>query len=228
MSDFAKLVGRFFARDFLYFLAGLNVILAFLVADVFSWNLDRLLAFISKIPSVMLVPTAGAAYVLGYAVNYIFGLIGLHSAGDRLVPWSKIHRCRGWIARTIFWCLNRYDMKVLALYIEEQVTFNNYTELAPSVIYALQSLHPRGDYVSRAITLHHLSSVVGSSLVISGFLFLRGHYQHPNEWSLLLTFVTLGVGVLLCLDSNYRSSQIAFAIAMMHKWKPKQEAESEI
>jgi hypothetical protein len=119
-------------------------------------------------------------------------------------------------------------MEELAAYIDRQFVIENHTQLRPSAVCALQAPHPRQDYVSRATTLHHLSSVVGSSLVVAGLLLLRGHYQHPIELSLLFSVVTFAVGVLLCLDSNYRSSQIAFAIVMIHKWKPGLEFESDL
>ena len=199
-----------------------------MIGNVYGWKSDELFAFVVKIPVAVFVPIAGIAYVLGYAVNYVFGLIGLNSAGDRLIPWSQVHRVRGWIARLLFFCLNRFPMQEVAAYIDHQVNIENHTDLRPSAVYALQALHPRQDYVSRAITLHHLGSVVGSSLVVSGVLLLTSHFHQPAKFSLLLSIVTLAIGILLCLDSNYRSSQIAFAILMVHKWKPELESERDL
>jgi hypothetical protein len=119
-------------------------------------------------------------------------------------------------------------MEEVAAYIDKQIVIENHAQLRPSAVYALQALHARQDYVSRAVTLHHLTSVVGSSLVVSGLLFLNGHYRNPIDLSLLLTTVTLALGVLLGLDSNYRSSQIAFATIMIHKWKPEVESRPDI
>jgi hypothetical protein len=64
MNDFAKLVGRFFARDLLYFIAGSNIILAFMIGNVYGWKLDQLFSFLGKIPTTALLPIGVAAYVL--------------------------------------------------------------------------------------------------------------------------------------------------------------------
>jgi hypothetical protein len=160
MGDIAKLVGRFFARDYMYFLAGLNIILSLVIANIYAWNQKEPIAFISNMSSVLLVPISGIAYVLGYAVNYLFGLLGIHASSDRLVPWSGVQRRRGIVARYLFRRLNGYDIDEVARYIDDCVIIRDHKQIPPSAIFALQALHSREDYLSVGFIVNRLWSSV--------------------------------------------------------------------
>ncbi|HKY86982.1 MAG TPA: hypothetical protein VJL90_09500 [Pseudorhodoplanes sp.] len=219
MSDFAKLLGRFFARDFIYFLGGLFIIISAASVFFFKNDLDSFYSAAEAIPTVLWIPVAALSYILGYLANFCAGMLGLNSAGDRLVPWSGVHPVRGKIARLVFFILNRYPMDELVKGIDTKVTIKDAASIKPAHIYALQAMHPGQDYLARTITLHHLSSVFGASLLVCGTLFLSAYVCVTPRYALCSGILLLAAGIILCFDSNYRSFQVAFAISMINKWR---------
>jgi hypothetical protein len=217
VQDFAKLLGRFFAREFVYFLGG-SFFLASIVFIAKHEDVEASISWAKDFPTVLLFPLAGLAHVVGYLLNLILGL-GLNSASDRLLPWSSVDPWRGAIARFVFWAINRYSLDDIVKFIDNEPAIKNANNITPAMLFAFQALNPTQDYLSRGVTLHHVSSVIGASFLACSIVFFSACCFQNNQPLLLLGFATLFSGVILCMDSCYRAFQVAFARLMLEKWR---------
>ncbi len=217
MSDFAKLIGRFFARDLIYLIGGLFVALSILFAVQYISTVDELANKASTLPTVLLLPLGGAAYVVGFLTNYLFVACALTAPSDRLVPWSNKNRMRGKIAKGLFYLLNRFRLETLLERLKEEPDFPDLLAVEPADIYLIQA-HQTQEYLARTVTVYHFSSCMGSCLTVSGAILCLGYERLPFTHPLWLSFLTLGFGLLLCADSNYRSFQIALALLLNKTW----------
>jgi hypothetical protein len=219
VGDLAKLVGRFFARDFVYFIGGAFPLLAALFA-LSRPSLADLITWINSLPNVLLILIAGFSYICGYLVNLVLGATGLlNCASDRLLPWTT-HSFQSKIARAEFFALNRYPLADLRAYIDRRPVIRLGNDVTPADVYALQALHPNQDYLSRAITLHHISSVIGSSFLVSAAILTGSGLCRADIAISMLGVGTFVFGIVLCFDSCYRAFQIAYARIMLEKWSP--------
>jgi hypothetical protein len=220
MSDIAKLLGRFFARDFLYLVGGTNILLAILIARYgFEEGFAKASAFAAA-PAPLLIIGAGLTYVLGYFINYVFGLFKLNTPADRLVPWDPCYPLRGDIIGIIFKRLNGYDIENFLDFIDKRPDIRNLQrkDIRAAHVYALEAISERHGYVERTFTIHHLSSVFGSTFVTSAPIFLVGSLCARSGSLFVASLAALLVGLIFCLDSHYRSAQIAIAHIMTSKW----------
>src|ERR1051326_360108 len=220
MGDFAQLLGRFFARDFLYLLGGANVLLASLLVFLGIDGAARAAGELSTLAVPLLVVGSGLMYVLGYFINYVFGLAKLNSPTDRLVPWDPSYPVRGPIVNALFKRLNGYDISELLQYIDKKVDISPLSrkDIRASHVYALEAISISHGYVDRTFTIHHLSSVFGSTFAVCALIFLIGALVLHSGLFLLASLATFIIGAIFCIDSHYRSSQIAIAHIMTSKW----------
>jgi hypothetical protein len=220
MGDFAKFLGRFFARDFVYFLGGCFFLMS--VALVAAQGcITTVTTWANAFPSMLLIPAAGLSYVLGYLINFILGF-GLNSASDRLLPWSGYDCIRSRIARFVFFLVNHYSLDLLRPYIEKRPTVGTADDVSPATLFFIQALHPTQDYLSRGITLHHVTSVIGSSAIVCSMVFLA---LGKGFVFCALGVSTLIAGIILCMDSCYRAFQVAYARIVIEKWAERTQKE---
>jgi hypothetical protein len=220
METLAKLLGRFFARDFLYFLGGANIFIAYLLVEFEPQTIWSAIIQAGKIPVVLFLPIAGLAYITGYIANYIFGLVRLNTPIDRLVPWDPTCSLRGAIVRALFRIFNGYPIEKLTTFVDEKVDVTQLkrNNISSAHVYALQAIDS-ANYLDRTYTIHHLSSVFGSTSVVCALILFYGYLKYGGLAFLVAAPIVLLLAILLCLDSHYRSAQIAIARIMIAKWR---------
>ncbi len=178
MDELVRSLRRFIARDVIFIVGGSAVILSFCYAFDRLWILDM--------PRPLYLVAAGFAYVLGYVVQDLFGLL-------RLVTTAHVFNPPGWVRR-----------------IYRLHTGREWVEIAPfdgeGALLAIERAAAKGEVpeatsnrLERLVALRQVGTTLGPCCLLScGFLLFRAFkFQDPFDIGLGVAVLVLGAALVV-------------------------------
>jgi hypothetical protein len=195
MGELAKVLGTFFARDFLYLLSGSFVTGALLI-PITNYSTPELPVYVET--AFLLV-----SYVLGYTLQEVCARLGLVSIDDVAVPGRAFRFCN----RSVF---NREILDETLFEGHSYETLQRFNRRLWDESTPARRLKQH----ERFIVLRTISSAVGPSLVFSSVFFVLASVDRPKPpgyaFMLSLYALLLLVGLWHCAQSHFRSAQTAW------------------
>lgn len=203
MENFAKLLGSFFRRDFLYVMAGSTVVFALIM----SLNGNE----VPNFPDFVWFALAFLSYFIGYLAQEGFAVIGWVCIRD-VSPPGKV--------------FNYLNERVSKLPIDslQELTQEQLHHLNQEYWKKKSTLDDRlSDQIERFLVLRNISTTFGPCLIISPIIYLIissvKRQILPDLTVVVAVLAMIVVGVLLGLQSYYRATQISLIEASIPELK---------
>lgn len=195
MGDLVRVFERFLGRDLVYILAGAIPLLSlgrFLWAGRYLPELACLDGFarLEQVSWVWIALSVGVAWVVGYALQELFCLVGLSSTAVEGEPGCFVRwlfrrlQKRGWTPRNF----NGPDGE-----LDAQMRL----EMAAGAV--------SGAHLERRAHLMQVGTAVGPGFVVGGILLMGSWWQGSGAFDLIIGMVLVVAGLfLLCLGAFKR------------------------